>query len=139
MPRPQVKPTPNLPPEIHLDALPRSSEEQGRGVDRGPDLSTNSHQTASGSDTNESAATMGHQLFEAGRTRLSSLLRMCASDHSGERAAAAASKLVREAGATWCELLAPPAVRLDPSDDLATNWRATRLCPWPGIEDGSTS
>ena len=42
-------------------------------------------------------------------TRLAKLLGMCGSDHAGERAAAAlqADKLVRSAGLTWFDVVAP--------------------------------
>jgi hypothetical protein len=46
---------------------------------------------------------------ELDRGRLARILGMCGSDHAGERAAAAqqADKLIRSAGMTWLDLLAP--------------------------------
>jgi len=69
----------------------------------------------------------------ASRSKLAKLLGMLGSDHGGERdaAALAVARLVKAAGLTWAQILAPVPVKREP---LFSTWRATcaELAKRPG-------
>lgn len=74
------------------------------------------------------------------RRKLVGVLGMLGSAHDGERASAAlkASDMLRRAGVTWAELIAPrSAVSLDPDAAHGNGWRvlAVAVLEYPGLLD----